>query len=159
MPARRRNRHRRDRARRSPEPSSCGGAAKTPRRLVQRLVERVDPAAQDLCFGLQHLDHDRQTLVAEPFPQGAECVIANNSEPELAQKLAAYLLSAQAQSRALAVGNIVPSNTTVTASTPEAEKKLADFHKDMQNAVTLDWDVINAKRPEWNSRWNKMIER
>jgi putative spermidine/putrescine transport system substrate-binding protein len=86
-------------------------------------------------------------------------VIANNSEPELAQKLAAYLLSAQAQSRALAVGNIVPSNTTVPASTPEAEKKLADFHKDMQNAVTLDWDVINAKRPEWNSRWNKMIER
>jgi putative spermidine/putrescine transport system substrate-binding protein len=29
----------------------------------------------------------------------------------------------------------------------------------MQNAVTLDWDIINARRPEWNSRWNKMIER
>jgi putative spermidine/putrescine transport system substrate-binding protein len=89
----------------------------------------------------------------------AECVIANNSEPELAQKLAAYLLSAQAQSKALAVGNVVPSNTTVTATTPEAEKTLADFHRFMQNAVTLDWDIINARRPEWNSRWNKMIER
>lgn len=89
----------------------------------------------------------------------AQCVIANNSEPELAQKLAAYLLSADAQSKALAAGNIVPSNTKAKATTPEAEKKLEAFHTNMKNAVTLDWDQINAKRPEWNSRWNKMIER
>ena len=89
----------------------------------------------------------------------AQCVIANNSEPELAQKLAAYLLSADAQSKALAAGNIVPSNTKAKATTPEAEKKLEAFHANMKTAVTLDWDQINAKRPEWNSRWNKMIER
>jgi putative spermidine/putrescine transport system substrate-binding protein len=28
----------------------------------------------------------------------------------------------------------------------------------MKTAVTLDWDAINAKRSEWNSRWNKRIE-
>jgi putative spermidine/putrescine transport system substrate-binding protein len=89
----------------------------------------------------------------------AQCVIANNSEPELAQKLAAYLLSAEAQAKALAAGNIVPSNTKAKASTPESEKKLEAFHANMKTAVTLDWDAINAKRPEWNSRWNKMIER
>ena len=89
----------------------------------------------------------------------AQCVIANNSEPELSQKLAAYLLSAQAQSKALAAGNIVPSNPKAKASTPEAEKKLEAFHANMKTAITLDWDAINAKRPEWNSRWNKMIER
>ena len=89
----------------------------------------------------------------------AQCVIANNSEPELAQKLAAYLLSAEAQSKALAVGNVVPSNTRSKATTPEAEKKLEAFHRYMKTAVVLDWDAINAKRPEWNSRWNKMIER
>jgi len=59
----------------------------------------------------------------------AECVIANNSEAELAQKLAAYLLTPEAQSKALAAGNIVPSNTktkatrsrwTGTSSTPSA---------------------------------------
>lgn len=88
----------------------------------------------------------------------AECVIAGNSEPELAQKLAAYLLSAEAQSNALAAGNIVPSNPKAKARTPEAEKKLEVFHGYMKTAVTLDWDVINAKRPEWNSRWNKTIE-
>lgn len=89
----------------------------------------------------------------------AECVIANNSEPELAQKLAAYLLSPEAQSKALQHGNIVPSNTKAKAATPESEAKLAKFHGNMKTAITLDWDAINEKRPEWNSRWNKMIER
>lgn len=89
----------------------------------------------------------------------AQCVIANNTEPELSQKLAAYLLSAAAQSKALAAGNIVPSNTTAKATTPEAEKTLDIIHTYMKTAITLDWDAINAKRPEWNSRWNKMIER
>ena len=59
----------------------------------------------------------------------AECVIANNSEPELAQKLAAYLLSPEAQSKALQYGNIVPSNTKAKAATPEAEAKLKKFHE------------------------------
>jgi len=89
----------------------------------------------------------------------AECVIANNSEAELAQKLAAYLLTPEAQSKALVAGNIVPSNTKTKATTPEAEQKLATFHSYMKNAITVDWDVINAKRAEWNSRWNRMIEK
>jgi hypothetical protein len=25
--------------------------------------------------------------------------------------------------------------------------------------ITLDWDIINARRAEWNRRWNRMIER
>lgn len=89
----------------------------------------------------------------------AQCVIAKNSEPELAQKLAEYLLSPEAQSKALAAGNIVPSNPAAKATTPEAEKKLEVFHAYMKTAVNLDWDAINEKRPDWNSRWNKMIER
>lgn len=89
----------------------------------------------------------------------AECVIANNSEPELAQKLAAYLLSPEAQAKALASGNIAPSNTKTKATTEAAAQKLSAIHDYMKTAVTLDWDVINAKRSEWNSRWNRMIER
>ena len=88
-----------------------------------------------------------------------ECVIANNSEPELSQKLAAYLLSPEAQSKALQYGNIMPSNVKAKAPTPEAEAKLKKFHEYMKTAVNLDWDAINEKRPEWNSRWNKTIER
>lgn len=89
----------------------------------------------------------------------AECVIANNSEAELAQKLAAYLLSPEAQAKALAGGNVVPSNTKTKATTEAGEQKLATFHTYMKTAVTLDWDVINAKRPDWNTRWNRMIEK
>jgi putative spermidine/putrescine transport system substrate-binding protein len=89
----------------------------------------------------------------------AECVIARNSEPELSQKLAAYLLSADAQTKALAAGNIMPSNPAAKATTPEAEKELETFKGYMKTAVTVDWDAINEKRPEWNRRWNRMIER
>lgn len=87
------------------------------------------------------------------------CVIANNSEPALTQKLAAYLLSADAQSKALDAGDVYPSNPNAVAGTPEGKEKLAAFQNYMKTAVVLDWDAINAKRPEWNSRWNKMIER
>jgi putative spermidine/putrescine transport system substrate-binding protein len=89
----------------------------------------------------------------------AECVIANNSEDELAQKLAAYLLSPEAQAKALAAGNMAPSNTKTKATTEAGAQKLAAIHNYMKTAITLDWDVINARRAEWNSRWNRMIER
>jgi putative spermidine/putrescine transport system substrate-binding protein len=89
----------------------------------------------------------------------AECVIAKNSEPELSQKLAAYLLGVDAQAKALAAGNFMPSNPGAKATTPEAEKELEAFQGYMKTAVTVNWDAINEKRPEWNSRWNKMIER
>jgi putative spermidine/putrescine transport system substrate-binding protein len=87
------------------------------------------------------------------------CVIAKNSEDQLAQKLAAYLLSADAQAKALAAGNVIPSNPLAKAQTPAAQEKLDAFLTYMKTAIVVDWDVINAKRPEWNSRWNKMIER
>lgn len=89
----------------------------------------------------------------------AQCVIANNPEPELAQKLAAYLLSPESQAKAMTIGSAIPSNPKAKAPTPEAQAKMDAFNTYMKTAVVLDWDAINAKRPEWNSRWNKMIER
>lgn len=44
--------------------------------------------------------------------------------------------------------SIVPSNTKAKAATQDAEKKLAVFHANMKSAVVLDWDAINATRPE-----------
>jgi putative spermidine/putrescine transport system substrate-binding protein len=29
----------------------------------------------------------------------------------------------------------------------------------MKTVNTLDWDAVNALRPEWNTRWNKTVER
>ena len=89
----------------------------------------------------------------------AECVIANNSEPVLAQKLAEYLLSAEAQAAGLEHGNQIPSNAKSQAVGDDAKQKLKQFGEYMKTAVTVDWDLINENRPAWNARWNKTIER
>ena len=89
----------------------------------------------------------------------AECVIANNSEPVLAQKLAEYLLTADAQAAGLQHGNQIPSNPKSQAAGDDAKLKLKQFGDYMMTAVTVDWDVINENRPAWNARWNKTIER
>lgn len=89
----------------------------------------------------------------------AQCVIAKNSEPELSQKLAQHLLSAQAQSAGLQYGNQVPSNPKAKANREADQAVLNRFNEYMKTAVTVDWDTINANRPAWNARWNRAVER
>ena len=89
----------------------------------------------------------------------AECVTANNDAPDLAQKLAEFLLTPQAQAAALEFGNQIPSNLKTQATTPAAAETVKRFQAYMKTVVTLDWDAVNQLRPEWNSRWNKTIER
>ena len=87
-----------------------------------------------------------------------ECVIANNSEPALAHKLADYLLSPQAQAAALEFGDQIPSNPKTKAS-GAAAALVTQMNDYMKTAVAVDWDVVNENRPAWNARWNKTIER
>jgi putative spermidine/putrescine transport system substrate-binding protein len=87
-----------------------------------------------------------------------QCVIAKNSEPELAQKLAEFLLSPLAQANVLQFGAQIPTNPKAPA-VGEGAAQVAQITQWMKNAVTLDWDSINANRPAWNTRWNKSIER
>lgn len=87
-----------------------------------------------------------------------ECVVAKNPDNDAAQKLAAYLLGQDAQLAALKFGSQIPSNTKVAAPAEVAET-MGKFQGYMKNAVAVDWDAINEKRPEWNTRWNKEIER
>lgn len=87
-----------------------------------------------------------------------QCVIANNSEPELSQKLAEFLLTPLAQANVLQFGSQIPTNPKAPA-TGEGAEQVANINKWMKNAVTIDWDSVNANRPAWNARWNKTIER
>jgi len=87
-----------------------------------------------------------------------QCVVAKNPDNESAQKLAAYLLSQEAQLAALKFGAQIPANTKVAAPAEVADA-MTKFQGYMKNTVTLDWDVVNEKRPDWNQRWNKEIER
>ena len=89
----------------------------------------------------------------------AQCVIAKNSEPELSQKLAQHLLSAQAQAAGLKYGNQIPSNPKTKAGTEADQAVLDKFNDYMKTAVTIDWDTVNANRPAWNARWNRAVER
>ena len=87
-----------------------------------------------------------------------QCVIANNSEPELSQKLAEFLLSPLAQANVLQYGAQIPTNPKAPA-VGDGVQQVADINKWMKTAVTIDWNSINANRPAWNARWNKTIEK
>ena len=89
----------------------------------------------------------------------AECVTANNDQPELAQKLAEFLLTPQAQAAALEFGNQIPSNQKTQVASAAAQATVDRFQGYMKTVITLDWDSVNALRPEWNTRWNKTVER
>lgn len=86
-----------------------------------------------------------------------ECVVANNSEPELAQKLAQYLLSAQAQSQALEQGGEIPSNATVKPS-DKTSAELQRVQGYLKSVKVVDWKTINQNRQAWNARWNRSVE-
>lgn len=89
----------------------------------------------------------------------AECVTANNDQPALAQKLAEFLLTPEAQAAALEFGNQIPSNQKTKVSSATAQATVDRFQGYMKTVITLDWDSVNALRPEWNTRWNKTVER
>jgi len=87
-----------------------------------------------------------------------QCIIANNSEPELAQKLSEFLLSPLAQANVLQYGAQIPTNPKAPV-VGDGIAQVAAITKWMKTAVTVDWDSINANRPAWNARWNKTVER
>ncbi|GFM68035.1 spermidine/putrescine ABC transporter substrate-binding protein [Pseudomonas cichorii] len=88
----------------------------------------------------------------------AECAIAKNNQPELTQKLAAYLLTAEAQAPALELGDQIPSNPN-TPTTDKTHDQVQAMKKYLETAVTIDWDQVNQIRTEWNARWSRSIER
>ncbi|WP_019939257.1 extracellular solute-binding protein [Bordetella sp. FB-8] len=88
----------------------------------------------------------------------AQCVLAGNPDDALAQKLAAYLVSPQAQALAMDNGSFNPVNpdTQLTGAAAEQQNRMKAV---LNKAVVLDWDAINADRAGWDKRWNREIER
>lgn len=89
----------------------------------------------------------------------AECVIARNSEPELAQKLAEFILTTDVQAKALQYGNYNPSNAKTKPTTDASAREFKKLNEYLKTAVSVDWDTINENRPAWNQRWNRVVER
>ena len=88
----------------------------------------------------------------------AQCVLANNPDAALAQKLVDYLICPEAQALAMENGSYNPVNPKVALNGKAADEqaRMADM---LKTAVTVDWDVINAERPNWNKRWTRTVER
>ncbi|MDR5760503.1 ABC transporter substrate-binding protein [Caballeronia sp. LZ035] len=86
------------------------------------------------------------------------CVVKNNPDPALAQKLAQYLLSAPAQTKAAEAGKQIPTNSHAKM-TPDMEKNLGDLNSLVKKVTVVDWDTINANRAQWDQRWNQQIEK
>jgi putative spermidine/putrescine transport system substrate-binding protein len=87
-----------------------------------------------------------------------ECVVANNPDPALAQKLAQFMISASAQSKAASAGRQIPTNRQ--AKMPDSmQQQLGNLDDLVKKVNVVDWDVINANRPQWDARWNRQVER
>ncbi|WP_017776382.1 extracellular solute-binding protein [Paraburkholderia kururiensis] len=84
------------------------------------------------------------------------CVVKDNPDPALAQKLAQYLLSAEAQTKAAAAGRQIPTNRDA-ATTPAMRKSVGDLSDLVRRVTVVDWDAINAHRTEWDARWKRTI--
>lgn len=85
------------------------------------------------------------------------CVVKNNPDPQLAQKLAQFLLSAPAQTEAAVAGKQIPTNRQATMPA-DMQKSLGDLDQLVKKVTVVDWDAINARRAQWDSRWNRQIE-
>jgi putative spermidine/putrescine transport system substrate-binding protein len=86
------------------------------------------------------------------------CVVNNNPDPQLAQKLAQFLLSAPAQTRAAEAGRQIPTNH-LAKMTPPMQQSLGNVDDLVRKVTVVDWDTINAHRAQWDTRWNRQIER
>ncbi|WP_186062412.1 ABC transporter substrate-binding protein [Burkholderia gladioli] len=85
------------------------------------------------------------------------CVVKNNPDPQLAQKLAQFLLSTPAQTKAAAAGKQIPTNRQATMPA-DMQKSLGDLDQLVKKVTVVDWDAINVRRAQWDSRWNRQIE-
>lgn len=85
------------------------------------------------------------------------CVVKNNPDPQLAQKLAQFLLSAPSQTKAAETSRQIPTNQQVVMPA-EMQKSLGDLNQLVKKVTVVDWDVINAHRAQWDQRWNQQIE-
>ncbi|HDR9808560.1 TPA: ABC transporter substrate-binding protein [Burkholderia cenocepacia] len=86
------------------------------------------------------------------------CVVANNPDPQLAQKLAQFLLSAPAQTKAAEAGKQIPTNRLAKMPAP-MQQSLGNVDDLVRKVTVVDWTAINARRAQWDTRWNRQIER
>jgi putative spermidine/putrescine transport system substrate-binding protein len=68
------------------------------------------------------------------------------------------MISASAQTKAASAGRQIPTNRQAKM-TDAMQQQLGNLDDLVKKVNTVDWDVINANRPQWDARWNRQVER
>ena len=88
----------------------------------------------------------------------AACPVAGGKGLPEAQALVQFLLSPPMQEVLAAGAGLGPVNRKVTLP-PEKQVGIPYGPEQVEKLRTVDWDVVNPKREEWNKRWTREIER
>lgn len=87
----------------------------------------------------------------------AACPVAGSKNDKEAQAFVQFLVTPEAQVVLAKGAGAGPVNMKVKLS-PE-EQKGVPYGDQVKQLTTIDWDVVNPAREEWNKRWTREIER
>jgi putative spermidine/putrescine transport system substrate-binding protein len=87
----------------------------------------------------------------------AGCPIAGAKNAAEANAFVQFLLTPEMQVALAKGAGFGPANKTVELK-PE-ERVGLPYGDDVKKLITVDWDVINPAREDWNKRWTREIER
>jgi putative spermidine/putrescine transport system substrate-binding protein len=87
----------------------------------------------------------------------AGCPVAGAPQPELAQQFLRYVISAESQAILAEANGWGPVNKR-TKLAPEVAAQVVYGPEKINALIAPDYDVINAKRSEWTTRWTRSVE-
>jgi putative spermidine/putrescine transport system substrate-binding protein len=88
----------------------------------------------------------------------AICPVEGAPQPALAQAFVQFVLSADVQAQLAEKQGWGPVNKTTKIS-PEVAGRVVFGPERVDKLVSVNYNVINAKRAEWTTRWNRTVER
>jgi putative spermidine/putrescine transport system substrate-binding protein len=88
----------------------------------------------------------------------AVCVVEGAPQAALGQAFLQYVLSPEVQAQLAEKQGWGPVNRT-TKIAPDVAAKVVFGPERVDKLVSVNYNVINAKRAEWTTRWNRTIER
>jgi putative spermidine/putrescine transport system substrate-binding protein len=88
----------------------------------------------------------------------AACVVEGAPQAKLGQQFLQHLVSAETQALLADSQGFGPVNKT-TKLAPEVLKRVVYGPEKVKALISPNYLVINAKRADWTSRWNRAVER
>jgi putative spermidine/putrescine transport system substrate-binding protein len=87
----------------------------------------------------------------------AGCPVAGAPQPELAQEFLRFVISAESQAILAEANGWGPVNQRAKLA-PEVAARVVYGPEKINALIAPNYDVINAKRSEWTTRWNRSVE-